>query len=291
MPKTLTVKDKTIGTKEQRLVRIGGSEFSTIMDINPYSKRIELILEKAGVIASTFEGNYATERGSRLEQEVIRKFEEDSGLTVKNQQKEFKKAKTPTCLELCCHVDGITSDKAVFEAKTTDYKSHVWDDGIPEYYKAQLEFNCYLSKKDRAYIAVAFCKGDQIIDFKWFMYLPVMAGSKIIEYCEKFTKEVEHYKTQPVVNDGQIIKSKFDDSIIEELNNLNEQISKIKAQAKVYEDQKKIIEDKLKKEIGTHNGVETDLFRITLGNRITQPSFDYKFGRSTLKIEYKKGEN
>ena len=65
-----------IGTKEQRLKRIGGSEFATVLGINPYMKRIELVLEKAGVIASTFEGNEATRRGQFLENDIIAMFED-----------------------------------------------------------------------------------------------------------------------------------------------------------------------------------------------------------------------
>ena len=281
------LKDKKIGTKEQRLKRIGGSEFGTIMDINPYQKRIELCLEKAGIITNNFEGNMATRRGEKLEDEVIKLFEKDSGLKVKLKQKEFKKAKTNNCLQLCCHVDGITDDDAVFEAKTTDIKSKTWENGIPEYYKAQLEFNCFLSKKQKAYIAVAFCDNENIVDFKWFMYLPIMPGNKIIEYCEKFTKEIEYYKTQPILNDGKIIESNIDNCIIEELNYINEQIYDIKNKIKPLEIKKKNIEDKIKKEIGSHSGIQTNLFVITMGNRISSPSQDYKFSRSGLKIEYK----
>ena len=284
-------KEKIIGSKEERLERIGGSEFGAILGVNPYSKRIDLVLEKAGIIASTFEGNEATRRGERLEDTVIEMFEKDSGITVGNRQDEFIREKTKDCLELRCHVDGITSDDSVFEAKTTDVKSKTWANGIPEGYQAQLEFNCYLSKKSQAYIAVAFCDGDTIKDFKWFLYKPKMKESEILQHCMAFTSDIEYFKNSfDVINNGQIIQSKFDDSLIEELSVLNEKISKIKAQAKEFEDKKKIIEDKIKKEIGKNLGFETDLFKVTMGNRITSPSKEYKISRTTIKIEYKKGE-
>lgn len=280
-------KDETIGTKEERLQRIGGSEFGTIMEVNPYSKRIDLVLEKAGIIASTFEGNSATRRGEFLEDEVIARFEDETGLEVTNQQDEFIKKATPCCLELRCHVDGLTSDDAVFEAKTTDIRSKTWKDGIPEGYKSQLEFNCYLAKKKKAYIAVGICEGEEIVDFKWFSYEPIMTEEEILDYCFKFTEDVEYYKQFKPINNGKIVQSKLDDSLVEELNKINEDISKIKEQLKPYEDKKKKIEDQLKKEIGSNLGIETELFKITMGNRITSPSQDYKFCRSGLKIEYK----
>lgn len=279
--------EKIIGTKEERLQRIGGSEFGTIMEVNPYSKRIDLVLEKAGIIASTFEGNSATRRGEKLEDSVIELFEKETGLKVKDKQKEFIREKEPYCLELRCHVDGITSDNAVFEAKTTDIKSKTWQNGIPEGYKSQLEFNMYLSKKKKSYIAVAFCDGDEIVDFKWFEHEKQMKEDEILTYCYKFTEDVEYYKQFKPINNGKIIQSKLEDSLIEELNELNEKIAKIKAEIKPLEDKKKKIEDKLKSEIGQNLGIETELFRITMGNRITSPSQDYKFCRSGLKIEYK----
>ena len=268
--------------------RIGGSEFSIILDCNPYNRRIDLVLEKAGVIASTFEGNSATRRGERLESKVIEMFEQETGLKITNQQREFKKRATKNHLALVCHVDGLANDDSVFEAKTTDYKANTWKDGIPIYYKKQLEFNCYLSKKKQAYIAVAFCKDDEVVDFKWFLYKPTMSEDEIIAACIGFTNEVEEYKKLGIINNGQIIDSDFDDSLIEELNGINEEIAKIKIQLKPYEERKKQIEDKLKKVIGNNSGLQTDLYKITLGNIITSPKTTYGISRGKLKVEYKK---
>lgn len=279
-------KESIIGNKEERKNRIGGSEFATVIDINPYQKRIELILEKAGVIANTFEGNEATRRGELLENDIIAMFEDETGLTVSNEQEEFI-IQPEDCLELRCHVDGITSDDAVFEAKTTDIKSKTWNDGIPEGYKAQLDFNCKLAKKNKAYIAVGHCKENEIIKFEWFKYEPRRDISEIIEACQEFTKDVEKYKNIGVVNNGLILKRKINSNLIEELNSLNEQISEAKKQIKPLEDRKKEIESQLKEQIGNNFGIEDELYKITMSNRITAPTFDYKVTRSGIKIEYK----
>ena len=115
----------------------------------------------------------------------------------------------------------------MFEAKTTDIRSKTWKDGIPEGYKSQLEFNCYLAKKKKAYIAVGICEGEEIVDFKWFSYEPIMTEDDILDYCYRFTEDVEYYKKLGTINNGQIVKSDLDDSLIEELNSLNEKISEI----------------------------------------------------------------
>ena len=279
-------KESVIGTKEQRQNRIGGSEFATVLGINPYKKRIELILEKAGVITNTFEGNDATRRGEFLENDIIAMFEDETGLSVTNEQEEFI-IQPKDCLELRCHVDGITSDDCVFEAKTTDKKSKTWDNGIPEGYKAQLEFNCRLARKTKAYIAVGICDGNEIINFKWYSYEPQKSLLEIIEVCQEFTKDIEQYKTIGVVNNGLILKTKINENLINELSQLNDKISEIKKQLKPYEDRKKEIESLLKKQIGSNYGIEDELYKITLSNKITSPILNYKVSRSTLKIEYK----
>lgn len=281
-------KEEIIGNSEIRQKRIGGSEYSSVLDINPYKPKIELVLEKAGVIVNTFTGNDATRRGEALENDIIAMFEDATGLTVKDEQKEFKH-QPALCLELVCHVDGITSDNAVFEAKTTDIKSKTWNDGIPEYYKAQLDFNCVLAGLDKAYIAVGYCKDDDIVKFEYHEYKPQKELNDIITDCQDFTQDVNAYMQKGVVNNGIILQTKIDSDLIEELQELKEKIADIKKGLKPYEDRAKIIESQLKEKIGVNAGIEDDLYRITMGNRITAPCYSYKVTRSVLKIERKEG--
>ena len=279
-------KEKIIGTKKQRQTRIGGSEFASVLDINPYKKRIELVLEKAGVIIDTFEGNEATRRGEALENDIIAMFEDETGLSVKDEQAEFT-LEPSECLPLVCHVDGITSDDAVFEAKTTDIKSKVWSEGIPEYYKAQLEFNCALARKTKAYIAVGYCKGNEVEKFEYYEYTPKYSIDDIVKNCYLFTLDVKHYAQMGVLNNGKVINSNIDERLIEKLEEINERIAEIKKEIKPLEDEKKIIEDMLKKEIGINKGFETLLYKVSMSNRIVSPCNEYKISRSGLKIERK----
>lgn len=272
---------------ENRISYIGGSDFSTVLDINPFRKRIELVLEKAGVIVNNFEGNEATRRGELLEDIVIEMFEEKTGLKVTDKQAEFE-MKIEDCIDLKCHLDGITSDNAVFEAKTTDVKSKTWKDGIPLYYKAQLEFNCKLSKKEKAYIAVAFCDENEIVKFEHFEYIPTISDEEFETTCKIFTKDVEKYKSFGIVNNGILVKEKEDlNKLIEDLEEIDAKISNIKKEIKPLEEEKKKIESILKSKIGNNLGIETNLYKVTMSNRITSPVLDYKISRSGLKIEYK----
>lgn len=279
-------KQEIIGSEKIRKKRIGGSEFATVMGINPYKKRIELVLEKAGVITNTFEGNDATRRGEALENDIIAMFEDETGLSVSDEQKEFSFS-PENCLDLVCHVDGITSDDAVFEAKTTDYKSKTWANGIPDYYKTQLEFNCALADKKFAYIAVGHCKENEIIKFEWFKYIPIRNLSGIIEDCQEFTQDVKAYAELGVINNGKIVKDEISNNEVQELIDLKEKISEMKAEIKPFEDKVKFLENKLKEKIGNNAGVENSLYKITMSNRITSPTYEYKVSRGPIKIERK----
>lgn len=279
-------KEKTIGTKKERAKRINGSEFATVLDINPYQKQIELILDKAGVVVNTFEGNEATRRGELLESEVIALYEEKTGIKISDEQKEFT-LEPENCMPLVCHVDGITSSNTVFEAKTTDIKSKTWQNGIPDYYKAQLEFNCMLAGLNKANIVVAICDGNEIQSIECYEYETCLTKEEIIKHCQNFTEKVESYKSIGVVNNGKTEKAEIDSSLIEELEELNEKISDMKKAIKPYEERKKMIESQLKEMIGNNNAIENDLYKISLGNRITAPTFEYKVSRSVLKIERK----
>lgn len=264
---------------------IGGSDFSSVLELNPYKKYIELVLEKAGVLANTFEGNEYTKRGERLEDTIIELFEKETGLKVIDKQKVFEK-QPDDCMKLLCHVDGVIDNSCIFEAKTTDIKGSVWDNGIPAYYKAQLEFNMFLADFDTSYIAVGFCKDDEIVDFKYFEYKRQLADSEIITKCQIFTQDVEHYKSLGILNSGKINKTEIDGKLIDEYETLNYEITKIKAQLNPLEKKKKLIEEKLKAKIGNDYGIMNDMYKITLGNRITSPTSEYKVSRSGLKIEY-----
>lgn len=273
---------------KNRHLYCGGSDFATILDISPFKKRIELVLEKAQVIANTFEGNDATKRGEKLESTVIDIFEEKTSLKVTDRQKTYKIEPTKTCMCLYGHIDGLTSDGCLFEAKTTDILSKSWQNGIPIYYEAQLEFYLFLSKLEKAYIAVAFCNDDEIVDFKYFEYKRKMTDREIIYACEKFTQDVERYKSLGVINTGIIKDAEIDSKMIERYEELKEEIKKISSLLKPLDDEKKLIECKMKQIIGNDYGFQNDLYRITLSNRITSPTGDYKVTRSGLKIEYKK---
>lgn len=146
----------------------------------------------------------------------------------------------------------------------------------------------YLSGADKAYIAVATCKNDDVIDFKYFEYFPEMTEGEILGACEAFSEDVRKAKEKyGVINNGLLIQNDNINDMVSELEELKEQISQVNKSIKPLEEKKKSIEKELKEMIGINSGLESSLYRVVLGNRVYQPSMDYSVSRANLRIEYK----
>lgn len=89
---------------------IGGSDIPIIMNISPFKKRFDLLLEKADLLENEFEGNIYTEYGNILEpkiREYINKLRNTNYI-------EYKKIDG----NIRCHLDGF-NEVSVLEIKTT----------------------------------------------------------------------------------------------------------------------------------------------------------------------------
>ena len=89
---------------------IGGSDIPIIMNLSPFKKRFDLLLEKADLLENEFEGNVYTEYGNILEpkiREYINKLKNTNYI-------EYKKIDG----NIRCHLDGF-NDVSVLEIKTT----------------------------------------------------------------------------------------------------------------------------------------------------------------------------
>ena len=89
---------------------IGGSDIPIIMNISPFKKRFDLLLEKADLLENEFEGNIYTEYGNILEpkiREYINKLKDTNYI-------EYKKIDG----NIRCHLDGFNY-VSVLEIKTT----------------------------------------------------------------------------------------------------------------------------------------------------------------------------
>ena len=89
---------------------IGGSDIPIIMNISPFKKRFDLLLEKADLLENEFDGNIYTEYGNILEPKIrkyINKLRNTNYI-------EYKKIDG----NIRCHLDGF-NEVSVLEIKTT----------------------------------------------------------------------------------------------------------------------------------------------------------------------------
>lgn len=121
---------------EWRSNGIGASDAPAIMGENPWKSAAQLLAEKLGT-APKFGGNAAMERGTALEPEARKRYEEISKISV-----------VPACLQsskfqwLRASVDGLAAEgSAVVEIKCGEsvYKRTASTRQVPSYYVGQLQ--------------------------------------------------------------------------------------------------------------------------------------------------------
>lgn len=126
---------------------IGGSDIPTILGINPFKTRWELLQEKAGLSENDFEGNQYTDYGNIME-EKIRNFinKTETNKFIEGKHKGEYKGTT-----LICHTDG-ENDDTILEIKTTS-KERKTIHGYKSYL-VQLLFYMFEEKKEKGKLAV-----------------------------------------------------------------------------------------------------------------------------------------
>ena len=100
--------------EKDRELWLGGSEISTIMGLNPFQKRWDLLREKVGIYTNDFNGNEYTEYGNALEPQIrnyvnlIKSTNFIEGTFIEEHE----------VLGIRCNVDGYNED-TILEIKTT----------------------------------------------------------------------------------------------------------------------------------------------------------------------------
>ena len=143
--------------KQQASCKLGGSDISTILGINPYKSKFTLWLEMTGQKPKDIVDNPAVEWGNILEPVIREKFKAVTG---------FKVFKNNFVLQhdhfdwMVANLDGEVIDpyfdgRGVLEIKTTHERNKKdWEDGCPIYYMSQVQWYLGVTGYDYAYIAV-----------------------------------------------------------------------------------------------------------------------------------------
>lgn len=152
----MITKIKTENREEWKALRkqyIGGSDAAAVVGLNPFSSAFSLWAEKVGKTPE-FEGNLATEVGTFLEEFVAKKFEQESGKTVRRCNLTLVNDAYPWA---CANVDRlIVGEDAGLEIKTTsELNMKSFKNGeYPSNYYVQCIHYLAVTGKARWYLAV-----------------------------------------------------------------------------------------------------------------------------------------
>lgn len=180
---------------------IGGSDIPIIMNISPFKKRFDLLLEKADLLEDEFEGNIYTEYGNILEpkiREYINKLKNTNYI-------EYKKIDG----NIRCHLDGF-NDVSVLEIKTTSQIRKK----VSSYkkYLVQLLFYMQQTNVEKGILAVYERPKDfseefheerlQMFDIDINDYDELL--KEINNAVKKFIKDLEKIKENPFIEEWEL---------------------------------------------------------------------------------------
>ncbi len=150
---------------DRRRSGIGGSDIAGILGMSPWATPMSVWLDKTQ--GSTDTGTDATSYGHEAESVVQRLFEARTGLTVVDPQREVVDAARPwrRCTldglvvewggdRMAPHSDTLDAALGIYEAKTTTGFASWADDGIPDHYRVQLEWNMGVCGLGAGWLAV-----------------------------------------------------------------------------------------------------------------------------------------
>ncbi len=177
---------------ELRKQGIGGSEVSTICGLNKWESAVTMFYKRTGKITSEREVSEAMYWGTALEEPILNRFIKDNPQlkvytdvgTWVNRKRDYQ----------IVNPDGIfqTEDGefGIIEIKTARYPDD-WANGVPDYYKTQVQYYLNAFGFQHAYVAVLFSGSDYRV---YELAADAFQQSVDIEKVEEFLAAVKENK-------------------------------------------------------------------------------------------------
>ena len=222
---------------------IGGSDIPIIMNLSPFKKRFDLLLEKAGLKENDFTGNEYTEYGNILEPKIRDFINESFSM-------EFVEGKHING-DIRCHTDGET-ENCILEIKTTsqihenvdDYKVYLVqllfymqnvnvEHGLLAIYERPEDFNEEFDSKRLTTYSI------NIHDYKELL-------EQINKAVDQFRIDLAKVKENPLITEEDLLPvdlTELSNKVVALENQLAE-MKKIEAQAKDLKEQLKTAMEK-----------------------------------------------
>jgi len=215
---------------------IGGTDISVILGLNKYRTALDFWEEQRG-LKEKFEGNLSTEIGLALEEFNIKKYEQKTGVIVREKAAELGDdwyRRSPDGLIYDYYqpdIDKAPGELIVYEGKTSfsfgaKRMFGEEDDGasaIPEYYQLQVQW--YMAKPYSFSVSVCDVSKEAPIKTKIATVLPSQAHISALlttpdhrvyaiqrdpEVCERITQFAEHWWKTHIIGDVPPDESKTD---------------------------------------------------------------------------------
>lgn len=255
-----------------KMTGLGGSEIAAAMGLNRWKTPLRLWAEKTGKLSKDLRNFEAMEIGTELEEFVARKFQQKTGLKLRNDHRTFRH---PEHDFIFGHIDRLVlNEDAIFEAKTCSaWLAKEWqDEDVPQEYVIQVMLYMGLTNRKKSYVAVLI--GGQ--KFVWKeVHFDEQLYEKIISSAVDFWNNYVLKEVPPlaVAEDNETLVQMFPESRqealtfegqeAEEINHLIEERAGALEAKKEAESACKEIEAKLKQKLGEAEAGETEQYKFT----------------------------
>lgn len=133
---------------------IGGSDVASILGVSPFRTSLDVYHDKTSPELVYEEMNEDLQRGMRVEKYILQEYAERCEVqlasnvqTIIDQEYPFMRA----------NVDAmVIGQNVIVEAKSTKAPISSWENGVPEYYKAQVAYYAMLADAERVDVPVLF---------------------------------------------------------------------------------------------------------------------------------------
>lgn len=254
---------------------IGGSDVAAILGLSQYKTSYEVWEEKKHNII-TFSGNQATEWGKKLEPVILDHCEQVNGIKIAERNSKYISKDYDF---LGCHPDGIyINNQLLIEAKTVSEKAYKnWQNEIPLEYFCQVQHNLFCTGLEKAKFICL------VLDSRHYFEIEVIRHD---EYIALMNKALIDWWNRYIIGDEVPIK------VVQDFEKLNPEQSVIeadeeavknhtdllilKAKIKALEEQKDIIEEKLKLKLGDATDLMNGLNTLVTWRSSTTVKVDVK---------------
>lgn len=250
---------------------IGASDLPIIMGDSPYKTPFQLWEEKLGI--TKFEGNFATQRGHRLEPEARANFELHNDI-------EFNPTlATHQNFEYCrASLDGFNlAENAILEIKCPGKEDHALavEGKLPEKYKAQIQWQFWITGATKCY----YYSYDGTTGATVIVYPDIKYIETLFQKATEFWNLVQT-KTPPELTDRDQVEIREP-----QLLDLAAQYAKLDDEIKELESKQKELKEAIAKSC-TH--ARTKIGRISVTKSVRAGGIDYAAAEELKSLDLEK---